>query len=165
MSVLGEPTQVKFFFSTLYNHKKLLKDEVLSFFKDKDLVLKEFTPSFNPLFQYYSREMGEDLHRIVLYTESTYKRELLVDYKLWATRVEQENSIDNKRLVNIDVGYIAKEQVLLATGKPYSHRIYLNNGVYAELVYFFKEKSFQIVPWTYPDYQNPEKIEFFNKIR
>ncbi len=60
---------------------------------------------------------------------------------------------------------MAKEQVLLATGKPYSHRIYLSDGVFAELVYYFKEKSFHKVSWTYPDYQHEEKIKFFNSIR
>ena len=82
-----------------------------------------------------------------------------------ATAIEIKKSNDNKRLINIDIGYVAKEQVILATGKPYSHRIYLSEGVHAELVYTFQDKSFKSLPWTYPDYQDEEKIALFNRIR
>ncbi len=68
-------------------------------------------------------------------------------------------------MVNIDIGAVYKEQVLLSTSKPYSHRIYLRDGVHAELTYTYENKSYHFLPWTYPDYQHEEKLEFFNSLR
>lgn len=165
MSKLLEPTKVKYFFSVLFNTEKFSANTVQELLESKFGELKTFNPSFNPLEEYYSKEMGPKLNRVIYYSIDSISRDHFVDYKIWATDIEVKNSNDNKRLINIDVGYVAKEQVLLATGKPYSHRIYLRDGVFAELVYFYKEKTFHKVPWTYPDYQHDEKIQFFNSIR
>ncbi len=166
MSVLQAPTLVKYFYSILYNQEHISLEKIKEILAEEhDGELFVFTPEFNPLTEYYSKEMGQNLKRVIFYQKQLEERDLLVPRKIWATKVEQKNSKDNKRLVNIDVGYVAKEQVLLATGKPYSHRIYLGEGVFAELVYFFKEKTFKSVPWTYPDYQHEEKVQFFNSVR
>ena len=74
-------------------------------------------------------------------------------------------SSNNKRRVNIDPGYISLDKLVLFTTKNYSHRIYLNEGIYAEVTLKFERKSFVPLPWTYPDYKTLEYIDFFNKIR
>lgn len=125
----------------------------------------EFRPQFNPSKDYYSKEMGPDLTRIIVWDNTSFQREELVAGKLWADGIEQENLINGARSINIDIGMVFKEQVLLSTSKPYSHRIYLKDGVHAELTYTYENKSYHFLPWTYPDYQHEEKLGFFNSLR
>ncbi|MBD66966.1 MAG: hypothetical protein CME62_17325 [Halobacteriovoraceae bacterium] len=165
MSELISPTEVKYFISCLFNSEDFTLERSQELAATLIGPHKSFHPQFNPLKDYYSQEMGHSLERVIFYSDQLKKRDELVDRKLQATLIENKYSRDNKRLINLDVGYIAKEQVLLATGKPYAHRIFLGEGVFAELTYFFQNKSFQSLPWTYPDYKHQEKIEFFNQIR
>lgn len=166
MSKLQTPTNVRYFISCLYCTNSFVD------FSEVELIISKllpsynsFEPSFNPLLTYYSKEMGDNLKRVIFYASDFNSREDLVGLKIKATDLELKYSNENKRLINLDVGYIAKEQVILATGKPYSHRVYLDAGVYAELTYVFKEKTFNSLPWTYPDYAHDEKIKLFNSLR
>ena len=166
MSQLARPTEVKFFISALYNTENIDEKKLLNILEQHISLDSSFEPEFNPLTEYYSKEMGNSLKRVIWVDKTPKPREELVRLKLLATKNENENlNSNNGRNINIDIGYIAMEQVVLATGKPYSHRLYLNNGVYAELVYIYQNKTYHKVPWTYPDYQHQEKIDFFNRIR
>jgi hypothetical protein len=68
-------------------------------------------------------------------------------------------------MINIDPGYIALERLVLATGKNYTHRIYLSHGIYADLTLIFHGKSFKAIEWTYRDYGDPVTIEYLNEVR
>ena len=70
-----------------------------------------------------------------------------------------------KRKINIDPGYICLEHIILATTKGYVHRPYLREGIYADLTLIFRNKSFQPLEWTYPDYRQDEVIRLFNQFR
>ena len=67
--------------------------------------------------------------------------------------------------MNLDPGLITAERLVLATGKNYSHRIYLGKGIFADLTLVFFKGTYRPLPWTYPDYQDPRTIGMFNKIR
>ena len=41
------------------------------------------------------------------------------------------------------------DDLVLATGKNYTHRIYLSKGIYADLTLVFHQGSFQTLAWTY----------------
>jgi hypothetical protein len=72
---------------------------------------------------------------------------------------------DGNRRINIDPGYIRLEHVILATTKGYAHRPYLRGGIYADLTLIYRNKSFQPLEWTYPDYRQEEVIALFNQFR
>jgi len=55
--------------------------------------------------------------------------------------------------------------MVLATTKAFSHRIYLGQGIFAELTYLCKGKEFYPLEWTYPDYREPFAREFFRQVR
>jgi hypothetical protein len=88
-----------------------------------------------------------------------------VDIKLWSDELEGKGTVGGQRKVNIDPGYICLEQVMLATGKNYIHRIYLDRGVFANLTLIYEKGSFKAIPWTFPDYSEDKTIEMFNKLR
>lgn len=125
-----------------------------------------FNPEFNPSFDYYQKEMGLPLQRAIFFSDKPFNREELVEVKKWATQFELANIIlDSSRTINIDPGLLTLENMVLSTGKPYAHRIYLGDGVYADLNYIYRNGSYQTLEWTYPDYAHEEKIHLFNKIR
>ncbi|MBW1804141.1 MAG: DUF4416 family protein [Deltaproteobacteria bacterium] len=84
---------------------------------------------------------------------------------LFGNALEQHYLVRGKRRVNIDPGYISMERLVLATGKNYTHRIYLAGGIYADLTLVFHKGSFKPLEWTYKDYATPEVIGFFNALR
>jgi len=115
--------------------------------------------------KYYEREMGWPIVRRFVSFEALVDPVEITDIKLKTNQLENKYSVDNKRLVNIDPGYIALERLVLATGKNYTHRIYLRDGIYADLTLIFYKGSFSPLSWTYPDYKEDRLIQWFNKVR
>ena len=115
--------------------------------------------------RYYEKEMGWPLYRRFISFRELVRPEEIVGIKLKTNRIEKCFTQDGKRLVNIDPGYIALERLVLATGKNYTHRIPLSNGIYADLTLVFNKGSFRPLAWTYRDYADPEAIGYFNNIR
>ena len=126
-----------------------------------------FAPEFNPLAAYYAHEMGnqESLLRIFFTTSESYPREYLLTTKLVMLEWEREWAIEDKRQMNIDVGFLTAENFLLATTKNYSHRVFLGQNIFADLTYYFHQGELQTFPWTYPDYLDPKKLEYFSWLR
>jgi len=114
---------------------------------------------------YYAKEMGAPLFRRFLLAADEVGREDLVQAKLAAESIEAEFSVDGKRNVNIDPGLLTDENVVLATGKNYSHRIYLRDGVFADLTLVFEKGEYRSLPWTYPDFASPEIRTFLTMLR
>ncbi|MDD5352279.1 MAG: DUF4416 family protein [Candidatus Omnitrophica bacterium] len=114
---------------------------------------------------YYEKEFGADLKRKFISFKKLIKADDLWKIKTITNKLEKKFTKDNKRQVNLDPGYITQANLILASTKDYSHRIYIKGGIYQELTLIFKEKTFWPLPWTYPDYQKKESIEIFIKIR
>jgi hypothetical protein len=122
--------------------------------------------SFERFTCYYENEMGPGLLRSYWVFAEHVARGSLVEAKLATNRIEKEMSIDEKRTVNLDPGLLTPESLVMATTKPYSHRIYLSKGIYAELVVMFRRGGgIDPLPWAYPDYRDPETLNFFSSVR
>jgi hypothetical protein len=122
-------------------------------------------PLFFDRTRYYEKEMGWPLHRRFLSFKNLIRPEGIVDIKLQTNELEKRYLQEGKRRVNIDPGYIALERLVLATGKNYTHRMYLSKGIYADLTLVFHQGSFQTLAWTYRDYADPVVIGYFNNVR
>ncbi len=114
---------------------------------------------------YYAREIGQGLIRRFVSFSGLIAPENLPDIKVMTNGIEERFSEGERRRINIDPGYIAQAHLILATGKGFSHRPYLRDGIYADLTLVFQDGSFRGLPWTYPDYGSPEVIDMLNKIR
>ncbi len=115
---------------------------------------------------YYEKEMGSPLFRQMLAFENLIEQEDLAGIKLATNTIEKTYKTDSGRLVNIDPGYLLSSRFILATGKEYSHRIYIGGpGIYADLTLIYTKKGFQALDWTYPDYQSEEILGFLTKVR
>ncbi len=131
----------------------------------------DFTSELMPFTStaYYEAEMGKDIQRQFISFERLIDAGTLAEIKLFTNNVEQtfaiKNSEGNARRVNLDAGYICLAKLVLASTKDHAHRIYLSNGIYAEITLRFYRKTFQPWEWSYPDYRLPTYIAIFNHIR
>ena len=114
---------------------------------------------------YYAREFGENLLRQIVAFANLIPREQLAAVKRATNELETTWAAQDRRRVNLDPGYISLDKLVLATTKDYSHRIYLGQGIYAEVTLQFKHGGFRAFEWTYPDYASPRYLEICAEIR
>lgn len=116
--------------------------------------------------RYYNREMGEALLRQIVSFKRLVDRGRLADIKLFTNSIEKKiEDPMGRRTVNIDPGLLSLENLVLATGKNFTHRIYLRDGIFAEVTLLYQNKRFTSLPWTYPDYAAMELTEILTGIR
>jgi hypothetical protein len=60
---------------------------------------------------------------------------------------------------------LTAHSLILASGKNFSHRIYLRDGIYAEVTLIVKGAQLDVLPWTYPDYRQAPVRAFFDEQR
>ncbi len=129
----------------------------------------DFTSALLPFTStnYYQAEMGNGLQRQFISFEDLIDAGTLAQMKQFTNQVEQAFALEDtqNRRVNLDAGYVSEAKLVLASTKDHAHRIYLCNGIYAEITLRFQRKTFQPWEWSYPDYRLPEYIAIFNHIR
>lgn len=168
MSDLSPASLGLFFGSALFNSEHISFLEIKKNWCDRFGPAVEFHHDFFPMKEYYSKQMGPEnkLSRVILTGLIPSRREELVAHKRWAD--EWEKSLikaPGLRILNLDIGLLTLENLTLATGKNFSHRLYLGEGVYGDLNLQFENKTFRPLPWAYPDYAHPDFIQFFNWVR
>ena len=100
---------------------------------------------------YYDDEMGHGIRRQTASFLKLVAPDSIAAIKLRTNEIEASLAIDGKRRVNIDPGLLGLENFILATGKNFTHRIYLRDGIYADLTLIYQKGAFRPLPWTYPD--------------
>lgn len=119
---------------------------------------------------YYRDEMGPGLMRLFVSFERLIRPDALAQIKLETNRMETsiaEDALlrDIVRPVNIDPGYVDLGKLVLATTKNHAHRVYLSDGIYAEVTLRYSDGGWQPWPWTYPDFSRAEYHAFFERVR
>jgi len=165
MGIIKDYPPVKLFIGFIFSQDKFL-------FKAKEILSKKFGPIdweseiIDFIFtDYYEKEMGSNLKRNFISFKRLIRASKLADIKIFTNKLEDRLSISQKRRINIDPGYLDLAKVILASTKDYTHRIYLKNGIFAEVTIFYQNKEFRSWPWTYPDYKTPQYKQVFEKMR
>jgi hypothetical protein len=114
---------------------------------------------------YYGREFGTGLVRQILAFAQLIHPQSLAETKRITNELEMTWEVGQQRRVNVDPGYVSLSKMVLATTKDYSHRIYLSQGIYAEVTLHYRHGAFQPWEWTYPDYASSRFVEIFGQIR
>jgi len=114
---------------------------------------------------YYDRELGQGIGRWIWFFSNLVDRSELVRIKCMTNGLENEYSLNGKRRFNLDPGLLTLGNLVLATGKNNAHRIYLDQGIFADLTLIFRSGSYRPLPWTYPDYSDAQLIEILNRLR
>ena len=115
---------------------------------------------------YYDRELGTPIFRRLLSFARLCPQDGLVAAKLATNALETRLAgPDGRRRVNCDPGLLTQERLVLATGKNFTHRVYLGQGIFADLTLVFQAGSWQTLPWTFPDYASPALRALLTAIR
>jgi hypothetical protein len=138
----------------------------------KASVIAEFGPvayeagpfAFN-FTDYYDEELGTGVQRWLWAFEGLVGRSNLVRIKSLTNGIEQAYTEGGKRKYNLDPGLLTLANFVLATGKENAHRIYLSEGIFAELTLIYRGGTFHPLAWTYPDYAGPELLTALNYLR
>ena len=81
------------------------------------------------------------------------------------TGADRREKYPEPRPLNLDPGLLLLGKFLLATTKDQSHRIYLRDGIYAEVTLRYTKSEFEPWPWTYADYREPFVHSFLASAR
>jgi len=114
---------------------------------------------------YYDDEMGRGLSRWFCTFQNCVAPCDLAAIKLRTNALEQLWAQLGQRRVNLDPGLLTPHSLILATGKDFSHRIYLRDGIYAEVTLIVRGGNLDVLPWTYADYRLPSVRAFFDAER
>ena len=118
---------------------------------------------------FYTPTMGTDLKKVLLATAGFCDPGELADWKhqtnLWETQYAEESSHPQSRPLNLDPGYMSQAKLVLATTKDRDHRVYLRDGMFAEVTLTYVGKKWQHHRWTYPSYRTEAVAQFANQCR
>ena len=115
--------------------------------------------------EYYNDEMGRGLKRMLFSFSRPVRPESAYKAKLKTSALEKKFTINGKRRVNIDPGYLDMSKVVLFSTKDYTHRIPMPRGIFAEVTLYYQDKHYNPWPWTYPDYRTKEYALIFESMR
>lgn len=119
---------------------------------------------------YYEGEMGAGLQKQIVSFEQLIEKDSLSTSKLQTNQIEEyfaELHGDRfHRRVNIDPGYVNEAKLILASTKNFSHRVYIGDGIFAEVTLrYLRKVGYQSLEWTYPDYKTDGVRTFLERVR
>jgi len=170
------------------NNDKLICGIIFNLIKAHDIALVELQKLFGEIdlhlenhiefnfTDYYYKQMGMPLYRCFISFRNLVDPSNLANIKILTNELElkikneiisaSHSEIPNlTRIINLDPGLLNPSRLVLASAKNYAHRIYLKDGIYAELELLFTKNEAITLPWTYPDYKTKEYQSFFIKAR
>jgi hypothetical protein len=165
MGTAAQPTQAALFIGFMYR-SSVKTDEILAVlrqqFGDIDCSLGPVPFAFT---DYYKGEMGDNLQKMYLTFGRLLRRDELAGIKVFTNTLEERYGTPEGRMVNLDPGYITRDKLVLASTKDFYHRIYLAQGIFAEVTLHYRKGRFRFFSWTYPDYKDPGVLALLEKSR
>jgi len=113
---------------------------------------------------FYDDEMGEGLTKVLVAIEEFADPAGLADWKsttnAWEREYTESSEHAETRSLNLDPGYITQAKLVLATIKDRDHRLYLCDGIFAEVTLNYMGGRWVHHRWSYPDYRTDHVAEF-----
>ncbi|AFK06096.1 MULTISPECIES: DUF4416 family protein [Mesotoga] len=120
---------------------------------------------FDRYTSYYNDEMGYGLRgKLISFKRLIHPQQISLIKRL-TNAIEDHFTLEGNRKVNLDPGYIHHAQFVLASTKHWANRVYVGDGIYAEITLMYIDGSLKPLPYTYPNYKDREYIEELMKIR
>ena len=164
MGQISKPKPVNLIAGILTNNPDLLEqiDKTLQkYFGLIDLRSDVIPFTFT---DYYNEEMGKGILRQFYSFEKLIMPDELASIKVQTNHIEDSITASGKypvnRPINVDPGYINESRLILASTKDFSHRIYLRDGIYAEVTLNYRGGRYESFPWTFPDYKFSDYHKF-----
>ncbi len=166
MGTQSNPMPVKLFAALLASETDLLaaaEEELADLFGPVDARSETLPWTVS---DYYAPEMGANLLRRFVAFARRVSPEMLSEIKLQTQDIERRHrAASGGRRINIDPGYIDTGKVVLMSTKNAGHRLYLRDGIYAEITLLYHSGGFHRLVYTYADYLWPETTAFLTDAR
>ncbi len=156
---------VKLIVAVLYaeaTRLQLAQQELAKAFGEIDCTSSHF--SFEAT-NYYFNEMGAPIFRLFYSFDRLISPEDLAAIKLRTNDIEQALAVDGKRCVNLDPGYLDTDKFVLASAKYHGYKIYLRNGIWADMTLHYEKGRFTAMPWSFPDFKSGAYEKEFLRMR
>jgi hypothetical protein len=118
---------------------------------------------------YYDATMGAGIKKVFFTFQRPFAPEGIVDVKLATNHWEEEYAAQagkpEPRPLNLDPGYLTLGKLVLASTKDFAHRIYLSQGIYAEITLQYRHRRWEHHQYTFPDYRREDYQRFFTECR
>lgn len=130
-----------------------------------DEVYRELEEAFGPIdfkgaflpfdtTDYYAEEFGEALWRGFASFRGLSAPDALPGLKHRAAGLEALWSREGRRTWNVDVGYMDADKVVLASFKRGPLKLYVGDGVYADLLLKYARGRFEPMAWAFADFKD-----------
>lgn len=150
--VLVQP--VKLFVAVLWSDEHLLQN-ALSQLCEKWGEMDYSGPDHPfDITDYYEPEMGKGLKRRIISFDRLVTPESIREAKLFCNEIEENSKSNFGRQVNLDIGYLDHNKVVLASAKAAGQKIYLGDGIYADLVARYAQGKYRPFEWTFLDFRD-----------
>jgi hypothetical protein len=114
---------------------------------------------------YYEPEMGPGLKRRLVTFRKLISPEKIREAKLVCNELEERLAGKRGRNVNLDIGYLDHNKIVLASAKGAGQKIYLGKGIWADLVGRHRAGRYQPFEWTFPDFRDGRYDRELGEIR
>jgi len=166
MGTITDPAPVKLFIGMLSNEISLfdeLIERLVNIYGAPDLESPVLPWAHS---DYYADEMGTELKRKFIFFAQLIDPASIARIKLKTNELEQRylNERGGRR-INLDPGYLDSAKLVLVSTKDFSHRIYLDQGIYGEVTLIYSKNDYQPLLYTYRDYRSEEYLSVFRKAR
>lgn len=111
----------------------------------------------------YYEDIAHDLDRCFFSYPGLFYMSDLPDWKILTCRLESETGAS--RRVNLDPGSVDGARLLLASTKGQAHRIYLRNGIFAEVTLCRRKGRWESFFYTFPDFKSGAYFEWLETVR
>ena len=111
----------------------------------------------------YYRDIAPRLARRFVCFEGLVQAGGLPDWKRASIGIEAESR--NPRIVNVDPGYVDGARLILGSTKDHAHRVYLRDGIFAEVTMRFRFGKWTPFDYTFPDFASGVYDEFLSIAR
>lgn len=165
MAAPQSPLPVKFIIAVLYSDEPLLlaaRERLVQQFGPFDFISAPFPFQVTG---YYVPEMGAPIIRIFYAFEKLVSPGELARIKLATNAIEDELATSGKRQVNLDPGYLDPDKFILASAKYNGQKIYLSDGIWADLTLYYQKGHFSAYSWSFPDFRSGEYEKAFLRMR
>jgi hypothetical protein len=142
-----------------------LKEKLIKNFGEIDYISDPI--DFQKFTDFYNDEMGKNIRvegRMISF-KNLGSQAFLAEAKNITNELEKEYTVDGKRKVNIDIGFVHHTQFVLASTKHWGNRIYIGKGIFAEITLIYVYGKWSSLEYSYVNFKNETYQQELEKIR